>query len=121
MLEVIKQLRLEWFYWVSQEPRIKGPDPNHLLVSHPSLNEIGSSYSVEKGRDRDEREAVRAQASLQALDRGEVGCLMSPVDMVRAMGALLRMHQSELEMQVRFHHTSWTNRQGCLGRRGATN
>lgn len=62
---------------------------------------------MEKVRDREERDAVLAQASRQALDRGEVGCLMSPVDMVRAMGALLRMHQSELEMQVTFHPTSW--------------
>ncbi|CAM9204946.1 unnamed protein product, partial [Ascophyllum nodosum] len=60
---------------------------------------IGSCYNTEETRGQEERERVRARASLHALERGGLGCLMSPVDMTRAMASLLRMHQSELEMQ----------------------
>lgn len=55
---------------------------------------------MEKGATGQERKQTREDASMKALDRGELGCLMSPVDVTRAMAALVRMHQSELEMQV---------------------
>lgn len=71
-----------------------------LLSYYPHDEQTGSCYSTEEAATRQERKEVRARASLQALDRGDVGCLMSPVDMARAMAGLLRMHQSQFEMQV---------------------
>lgn len=62
----------------------------------------GSCYEVEEGATGQERRKTRANASVKALDRGHVGCQISPVEMARIMGALLRMHQNELEMQVWF-------------------
>lgn len=56
---------------------------------------------MEQGATGLERKQARADASIKVLDRGELGCLMSPMDMTRAMAALVRMHQSEFEMQVR--------------------
>ncbi|CAM9453983.1 unnamed protein product [Scytosiphon promiscuus] len=60
---------------------------------------IGSCYDTEDVASRQDRQDLRARASRQVLDRGESGCAMSPVEMARAMAGLLRMHQSELEMQ----------------------
>eukprot|EP00752_Nemacystus_decipiens_P014220 g12649.t1 len=60
---------------------------------------IGSRYNTDEVASRQERKDVRARASAQALGRGGSGCAMSPVEMARAMAGLLRMHQSELEMQ----------------------
>ncbi|CAN0469759.1 unnamed protein product [Ectocarpus sp. 12 AP-2014] len=60
---------------------------------------INSFYNTDEVASREERREVRSRASLQALDRGDSGCAMTPVDMARAMAGLLRMHQSELEMQ----------------------
>lgn len=60
----------------------------------------GSCYNTEEVESRQERKETRARASLQALSRGDSGCAMSPVEMARAMAGLLRMHQSEFEMQV---------------------
>eukprot|EP00903_Cladosiphon_okamuranus_P007008 g6818.t1 len=60
---------------------------------------IGSRYNTEGSSTRQERKDIRARASAQALGRGDSGCAMSPVEMARAMAGLLRMHQSEFEMQ----------------------
>ncbi|CAB1116358.1 unnamed protein product [Ectocarpus sp. CCAP 1310/34] len=60
---------------------------------------INSFYNTDDVASREERREVRSRASLQALDRGDSGCAMTPVEMARAMAGLLRMHQSELEMQ----------------------
>lgn len=65
-----------------------------------NIHDSGASYNTEDVGSRQERVDVRATASLQALDRGDSGCAMSPVEMARAMAGLLRMHQSEFEMQV---------------------
>lgn len=65
-----------------------------------TFNDSGASYNTEDVGGRQERVDVRARASLQALNRGDSGCAMSPVEMARAMAGLLRMHQSEFEMQV---------------------
>ncbi len=78
------------------------PPPNTLY----GMN-LGSCYNTDEVESRQERKEVRARASLQALGRGESGCAMSPVDMARAMAGLLRMHQSELEMQVRPAFLRW--------------
>lgn len=63
-------------------------------------NTIGSFYESHSAATAQERKHTRAHASLCALDRGDLGCCMSPVDVTRAMGGLLRMHESEFEMQV---------------------
>ncbi|CAM9383883.1 unnamed protein product [Pylaiella littoralis] len=60
---------------------------------------ISARYNTEEVGSRQQRLDVRARASLQALTRGDSGCAMSPVEMARAMTALLRLHQSEVEMQ----------------------
>lgn len=70
------------------------------LASDAPKKQLGSRYNTDAVETRQERKEARAKASLQALDRGDVGCLMSPVDIARAMSSLLRMHQSEFEMQV---------------------
>lgn len=66
----------------------------------------GECYSETHVAGRQEREQKHRSASLQALDRGMFGCQISAVEMVRIMGALVRMHQSEFEMQVRRVHLS---------------
>lgn len=60
---------------------------------------ICSFYESHSAATAQERKHTRAHASLCALDRGDLGCCMSPVDVTRAMGGLLRMHESEFEMQ----------------------
>lgn len=66
----------------------------------------GALYNTEDAGSRQERVDVRARASREALSRGDSGCAMSPVEMTRAMAGLLRMHQSEFEMQV---HTTYSS------------
>lgn len=74
---------------------------------------LGARYNTEEVGSRQQRLDVRARASLQALTRGDSGCAMSPVEMARAMTALLRLHQSEVEMQVFFFSLGLSVQQQC--------
>lgn len=76
------------------------PQPRHPFIIKNVSFVSGSRYNTEEVASRQERKEVRARASAQALSRGGSGCAMSPVEMARAMAGLLRMHQSEFEMQV---------------------
>lgn len=87
-----------------------------VLLSHAahvsiSIYDAGACYNTDDVASRQERQDLRARASRQALGRGDSGCAMSPVEMARAMAGLLRMHQSELEMQVD-NFTIWLREQG---------